>query len=84
MFPPNIYNQQNKYIMSQKKKKLQHEAPKYNLNLPLSTKTQNLPLSTCINTPPFCDELPKANQDSSSKGGGEEECRTLAKSACRA
>ena len=69
--------------MSQKKK-IQHEAPKYNLNLPLSTKTQNLPLSTCINTPPFCDELLKGNQDSSSKGGGREECRTLAKSTRKA
>ena len=41
------------------------EAPKYNLCTP------KLPLSLChMCTPPFCDELPKGNQDSSSKGGG--------------
>ena len=69
---------------AKKKKWIHHESPKYNLNLPLSTKTQKLPLSTCINTPPFCDKLPTGNQDSSSKGGGKEECRTLAKSARKA
>ena len=28
-----------------------------------------LPLSPYICSPPFCDELPKGNQESSSKGG---------------
>ena len=38
------------------KKKVQDEALSYNLKL---QKTQNLPLSPSICTPPFCDELPK-------------------------
>ena len=34
---------------------------------------------TC--TPPFCDGMPKGNQNPSSKGGGDEELRNRAKSA---
>ena len=34
-----------------------------------------------ICTPPFCDGMPKGNQNSSSKGGGDEELRNRAKSA---
>ena len=34
-----------------------------------------------ICTPPFCDGMPKDNQNPSSKGGGNEELRNRAKSA---
>ena len=71
------------------KSKIQSEAPRYNLNnstssnqqkttLPLKTKTKCKVLSIC--TPPFCDEMPKGNQNPSSKGGGGEERRNRAKS----
>ena len=60
---------------------MHHEAPRYNLKL---QKHQNLPLSPSICTPPFCDELPKGNQDSSSKRGGGVNRRTLAKSERKA
>ena len=51
-----------KYIKSQNKV---HQAPRYNL-----APKQKFPLSTCICTPPFCNEFPKGNYDLSSKGGG--------------
>ena len=47
-------------------------------------KTQNLPLSPSICTPPFCDEFPKGNQGSSSKEGGGVDSQTLAKSIRKA
>ena len=65
-----------------KKSKIQSEAPRYNLNnstssnqqkwntLPLKTKQSALSKQIC--TPPFCDEMPKGNQNPSSKGGGDE------------
>ena len=66
-----------KYIKSQNNV---HQAPRYNL-----APKQKLPLSTCICTPPFCDELPKGNHDSSSKGGGcEVDTLVLAKSTRKA
>ena len=73
----NTSKEKNKYIKSQNKI---HQAPKYNL-----APKRKLPLSTCICTPPFYDELPKGTHNSSSKGGG---CTVdplvLAKSAYRA
>ena len=69
--------------MSQKKLKYIKEAPRYNLCTP--KQNSNTPISMHICTPPFCNELPKGNHDSSSKGGG---CRVeplaLAKSARKA
>ena len=74
MSPYDIYNsRENKYITSQKHTQ---KAPRYNLKL---QKLQSSPyLSKC--TPPFCDELPKGNQDLSSKGGSKEHLE-LTKSA---
>ena len=83
--------------MSQKEK-VQSEAPRYNLNLQSSKKEknkkqkkqkekrkkQNLPLSSSLCTPLFCDKLPKSNQDSSSKEGGGGDRRKLANSARKA
>ena len=69
--------------MSQKKR-VQDEAPRYNLKLQSSQKKKKIPLSPSICTPPFCDELPKGNQDLSSKGGGGGDHLNLAKSACKA
>ena len=40
---------------------------------------KNRMLSIC--TPPFCDRMPKGNQNLSSKGGGSEEHRNRAKFA---
>ena len=48
-----------------KKMKYINETPRYNLQ----STNSNLPQSPCVCNPPFCDELPKGNQDSSSKGG---------------
>ena len=72
--------------MSQKKKKVQDEAPRYNLKLPSSKtkKKKNLSLSLSICTPPLCDELLKGNQDSSSKEGGGGDHLKLAKSVRKA
>ena len=51
---------------------------------PNTPKTPKLPLSPSICTPPFCDELTKGNQGSSSNGGGGVDRRTLAKSTRKA
>ena len=67
--------------MSQNKKKYIKEAPKYKLAPKQKKKVPLSPCTICI--PPFCDELPKGNHDSSSKGGGGVDCRALAKSACK-
>ena len=78
-----------------KKDKIQSEAPRYNLkqlhklqptkiNSPPENKNKYERLSnvkTLKCTPPFCDEMPKGNQNPSSKGGGDEELRNHAKSA---
>ena len=71
--------------MSQKKK-VQCEASRYNLKLQnkKKNKKKNLPLSPSICTPHFCDELPKGNQNSSSKGGGGEDRLLLTNSARKA
>ena len=67
------------------KSKVQSEVPRYNLNnstssnqkkkkkntLPLKTKTSAKSAFIC--TLPFCDGMPKGNQNPSSKGGGGEE-----------
>ena len=42
-----------------------------------------MPKTTLICTFPFCDGMSKGNQNSSSKGGGDEELRNRAKSARR-
>ena len=71
--------------MSQKKK-VQDKAPRYNLKLQSSKKTKNK-ISAYLHPyvlPFFCDELPKGNQDSSSKGGGGGDRLRLAKSARKA
>ena len=39
-----------------------------------------MPKTSLICTLPFCDGMPMGNQNPSSKGGGEEECRNRAKS----
>ena len=72
--------------MSQKikKKMVQSEAPRYNLKAPKLQNNKNHPLSPSKCTPPFCDELPKSNQDSSSKGGGGGDSLMLAKSTRKA
>ena len=61
----NTSKEKNKYIKSQNKIHLP-QAFKYNL----APKQKKLPLSTCICTPSFCDELSKGNHNSSLKGGG--------------
>ena len=74
-----------------KKGKIQSEAPRYNLkqlhklqptkiNSPLENKNK-VQVQKLICTPPFCDGMPKSNQNPSSKGGGDEELRNRAKSA---
>ena len=76
-----------------KKDKIQSEAPRYNLkqlhklqptkiNSPPEKKNKYKRLSnvkTLKCTPPFCDGVPKGNQNPSSKGGGDEELRNRAK-----
>ena len=42
-----------------------------------------MPKTSFICTPPFCDGMPKGNQNLSSKGGGDEELQNRAKSARR-
>ena len=67
-----------------KKGKVQSEAPRYNLNNSSSSNQQkiNSPPENknkykcqkhLIYTSPFCDGMPKGNQNPSSKGGGDEE-----------
>ena len=77
------------------KDKIQSEAPRYNLNnstgsnqskikSPPKTKTSKKNaknISLC--TPPFCDGMPKGNQNPSSKGDGDEELRNPTKSTRR-
>ena len=77
-----------------KKGKIQSEAPRYNLKQLYklqSTKINSLPenknkykrlsnVKTLKSTPPFCDGIPKGNQNPSSKGGGDEELRNRSKS----
>ena len=89
-----MYNQ-TKTMWQELKDKIQSEAPRYNLynstssnqskiKSPPKTKkrTKNAKnISLC--TPPFCDGMPKGNQNPSSKGGGDEELRSRAKSARR-
>ena len=75
--------------------KIQSEAPRYNLkqlhklqptkiNSPPENKNKYkrlLNVKTLKCTPPFCEGMPKGNQNPSSKGGGDEELRNRAKSA---
>jgi len=63
--------------MSQKKKKYIKETPKY--NLAPKQKHKNSPYQHAYVLPSFCDELPKGNHDSSSKGRGGVECLALTK-----
>ena len=71
--------------MSQKKN-VQSEAPRYNLKLQ-SSKKKKKKISPYLHPyvlPLFCDEFPKGNQDSLSKGGGRGDHLKLAKFACKA
>ena len=72
MSPPNIYNSSSKssYLP------LKYNLHQKNLISPC------LPLSLC--TPPFCDVLPKGNQDLSEGGAGGEAPLASAKFACKA
>ena len=93
ILPLSWISQQSKTNVTRAKKvKVQSESLRYNLSnstssnqqkttLPLKTKTKCKVLSIC--TPPFCDGMPKGNQNPSSKGGGSEERRNCAKSACK-
>ena len=77
------------------KDKIQSEAPRYNLNnstssnqtkikSPPKTKNKYKECQKHLSMySPFCDGMPKGNQNPSSKGGGDEELRNRAKSACR-
>ena len=80
------------------KSKIQSEEPRYKDNLNnskssnQSKKIKSPPKNKnrykecqkhLICTPPFCDGMPKGNQNPSSKGGGDEELRNRAKSARR-
>ena len=66
-----------------KKGKIQSEAPRYNLNNFTSSNQQKInsppenkkqvQVQKLICTPPFCDGMPKDNQNPSSKGGGDKE-----------
>ena len=89
-----MYNP-TKTMWQELKDKIQSEAPRYNLNNSTSsnqtkinsppktkTSTKNVKnISLC--TPPFCDGMPKGNQNPSSKGGDDEELRNRAKSTRR-
>ena len=79
MSSPNIYNPyikaKMKYIISQNKQKIHHKP---------HIQSTKLPLSPYVCTPPFCDELPKGNHDSSKGGAYREEPLASAKSACKA
>ena len=76
-------SQKNKYNVK-RHLKLQSSKTKTKKKKKKKKKKKNLPLSPSICTPPFCDELPKGNQDSSSKGGGGEDRQAPAKSAHKA
>ena len=74
------------------KSKIQSEALRYNLNNSTSSnqskiksppKTKTSTKNAKNITPPFCDGMPKGNQNPSSKGGGGEELRNRAKSTRR-
>ena len=54
------------------------------MNSKIQSTNSNLPLSPCVCTPPFCDELLKANQDSSKGGACGVEPLAFAKSAHKA
>ena len=68
-------------IHQEPKRQIQSEAPRYNLISTSSNKTKSLPLKTkkstsVLNpkcTPPFCDRMPKGNQNPSSKRGGDKD-----------
>ena len=83
ILPLTWISQQSKAKMAwAKKNKIQSEAPRYNLNNSTSSNQQKwnaLPNQIC--TPPFCDWMPKGNQNPSLKGGGGEERQNCAKSA---
>ena len=67
------------------KDKIQSEAPRYNLNNSTSSNQSkinspfknkigtSMPKTYHMYTPPFCDGMPKGNQNPSLKGGGDEE-----------
>ena len=78
MSPPNIYNPyKKKYIIAKKKKK-------QNTYQKLLDTIYSLPLSPYVCTPPFCDELPKGNHDSSEGGAYGVEPLACAKSTRKA
>ena len=90
-----MYNP-TKTMWQELKNKIQSEAPRYNLNNSTSSnqtkikfpprtknKYKECQKTSLICTPPFCDGMPKGNQNPSSKGGGDEELRNHAKSARR-
>ena len=84
-----------KILWQELKEKIQREAPRYNLNNstssnqtkikspPKTKQVQRMPKTSLICTLPFCDGMPKGNQNPSSKGGGDEELRNRAKSTCK-
>ena len=83
--PPNMNNPITMH--HEPKMEINNEAPRYNLKLHIQKKSppnykNPLQMSKC--TPPFCDKMPKGNQNPSPKGGGGGDCLKCARSTRKA